>query len=362
MDEIVKSSLNAKASGRLMETHIPATKATVFTHTPYGECLLSRLAASTFQPKKRVLLLDADDERVIDAANKIASMDFVVPVTLNQSDRLAARVEVFMGLPDRDKWLDHCAKNAIDDGIFVSTSLERLGRIELLNLGAALLNAGYVDGAIAGAVAKTADVLKSGIRGVGLTQTRLVSSYFLMLIDEHIAAFADCAVIPEPTPEQLSQIAIETASNFQLLTGAAPAVAFLSFSTLGSASHGKIEKVKKAVALTNAHRPDLEVDGELQFDAAYVASVAKRKAPDSTVAGRANVFIFPDLQSGNIAYKVAERIGRVKAIGPVLQGLNKPWMDLSRGCSTDDIVDLTLLSACIACGKSVLTEPALALE
>lgn len=209
-----------------------------------------------------------------------------------------------------------------------------------LNQSAKDLLDGKVDAVIAGAAHSTADVLRAGIKIVG-TKNGLVSSFMLMEKDGRTFAFADCAVVPSPTAEQLTQITIDTADNFYKATNQIPNIALLSYSTLGSANGDTVEKMRTVKLNVQALRPDLNIDGEMQFDAAYDTKVAQIKAVDSNVAGRANIFIFPDLNSANIGYKIAERIGGAKAVGPIIQGLNKPMMDLSRGCSVDDIVDLT---------------------
>jgi phosphate acetyltransferase len=198
---------------------------------------------------------------------------------------------------------------------------------------------GEVDVVIAGAAHSTADVLRAGIKILG-TKNGLVSSFMLMEKDNRTFAFADCAVVPEPSVEQLTQISINTADNFYKITRQIPNMALLSYSTLGSAQGESVEKMRKVKQNINALRPDLNIDGELQFDAAFDVSVANIKSPDSNVAGRANVFIFPDLNSGNIGYKIAERLGGATVVGPIVQGLNKPMMDLSRGCNTEDIINL----------------------
>jgi phosphate acetyltransferase len=174
---------------------------------------------------------------------------------------------------------------------------------------------------------------------------KTVSSMFLMVMpDGKLLGFGDCAIIPDPTVDQLADVAIATAKTYKTLTGIEPAVAMLSFSTKGSAEHDMVTKVREATALAHQKAPDLLLDGELQFDAAYVPSVGERKAPGSPVAGKANVFIFPELNAANIGYKLVQRLAGAQAIGPVSQGLAKPANDLSRGCSPEDIRDV----CCIA--------------
>jgi len=205
---------------------------------------------------------------------------------------------------------------------------------------AMMLREGLVNGSVAGSFASTADVMKAGIQIVGMPQgISIVSSFFLMLFKDRAFSFADCAVVPNPDAEQLADIAISTADNHKKLTGEEPLVAMLSFSTKGSATHELADKVIKATEIVKTKRSDLNVDGELQFDAAIVESIGKKKAPESKVAGLANVLAFPDLNAGNIGYKIAQRWGGAEAVGPMVQGLKKPFFDLSRGCSVDDIVN-----------------------
>lgn len=210
-----------------------------------------------------------------------------------------------------------------------------------------LLRNKYADAVVAGSVYSTAEVLRNGIRMIGLKHNnKTVSSFFLFTfppkhkLKNKVFSFADCGVVPNPDYKQLSDIAIETSQNFAKLTGIKPRTAFLSFSTKGSAKDESTEKVLKAFKLTKQRAPKLICDGELQFDAAFVPQVARRKNPNGKIKGDANVFIFPDLNSANIAYKITERIGGAIATGPIVQGLAKPVMDLSRGCSAEDIVNM----------------------
>ncbi len=218
---------------------------------------------------------------------------------------------------------------------------------------AGLVGLGLAHGSVAGAVYTTADVLRAAIWTVGPAPgASTVSSAFYLVVppfrddtSEEVLTFADCAVVPQPTAEQLADIALSAADDRRRLVGDEPRIAFLSFSTHGSGAGESVDRVREAVGIARAREPGLALDGELQGDAAIIPEVGRRKAPESSVAGRANVLVFPSLDAGNIAYKLVERMGRGVAVGPVLQGLAAPCNDLSRGASADDIINVAAITA-----------------
>jgi len=237
-----------------------------------------------------------------------------------------------------------------------AAGLDRDGAAELarkpLFFAASLVALGEADGCVAGATHTTAEVIRAGIYCVGMaTDIPIVSSMFLMVRGITNYSYADGGVLPDPDPSQLAAIASSSAKNHRLLTTEEPRVAFLSFSTKGSAEHSRIDKVREGLRIFREQHPEIEADGELQFDTAIIPEVAAAKAPDSSVAGRANVFVFPDLDSGNLAYKITHRLASFQALGPLIQGLARPCLDLSRGCNADDIVQVSVIASVMAPAK-----------
>ena len=297
--------------------------------------------------KKRIVLPRSSDERVIKAAQFLQDEGLADVILLRNKDSKVETQNIEVLDPKTDEKLKEFAEAFYQKrkhkGITEEQALEIVK--DPLFFGASLVSAGYADGCVAGSVSTTGDVLKAAIQTIGLKKgSNVVSSIFLMSFpDGKVYSYGDCAVVPYPTSDQLATIAFDSAVSHKLVTGAEPKVAMLSFSTKGSAQHERVELVQQAFEKLKEYNIDFAVDGELQFDAAFVESVGKRKAPNSEVAGNANVYIFPNLDAGNIAYKITERLAGATATGPIIQGLAKPMMDLSRGCEWDDIVN----TACV---------------
>lgn len=303
--------------------------------------------------QKTILLTEGEDIRVQRAAHLLVERNWAKKVILITEDTL-------LNLDDERIVVkvisnSEVSEQDISDYLLINASKSftwEYAKNQLkhpLWFGAYLLKNHIADVAVSGAVHTTADVIRAGLRVLGVSRkVSTVSSSFLMALpDGRLLTYADCGVIPYPTVKQLADIAIMSAHTHQMLTGETPRVAMLSFSTKGSAKHEKVDELSQAIELVKEQTPELIIDGELQFDAAFVPAVAQRKAPDSPVAGKANVFIFPDLAAGNIAYKITERIGGATAIGPLLQGFSYPWLDLSRGCKAEDIALVAMMGVLI---------------
>ena len=277
-----------------------------------------------------MVLADGGDRRAEDAAQRLESEGLATPILLGDPAGFcspAVRAEA-----EASPWS------------------ERIDLGDPLHVAALMVAAGEADACVGGATRPSADVVRAALHCIGTAPgVETISSCFvLVLADGTPITFADCGVVPEPDTDQLASIAISSAATHESLVGERARVAMLSYSTRGSATGPRVERVRRATEIVRRRAPSLAVDGELQFDAAWAPAVARSKAPDSEVAGQANVFVFPDLDSGNIAYKITERLGGARAYGPLLQGTAGVMHDLSRGCTADDIVTVAAIAACQA--------------
>ena len=313
--------------------------------------VIQELRKQAKQQPRRIVFPETHDPRVLAAASQLAQESLVIPVLIEREDVVwPDELSEFETVSLTDESLaGQCAKQLFENRKHKGLTREDADQAirDPLLFATLLVKTGFVDGGVAGSIAPTPSVIRAALYGIGsATGNKTISSFFLMqLSDGRALTYADCGVVPDPTPTQLAEIAIAAASNHQRLTHEEPKVAMLSFSTKGSAEHPRVTKMREALEIAKAKSPELLIDGELQFDAAFLPRIANKKAPDSKVAGQANVFIFPDLDSGNIAYKITERLAGAKALGPLLQGLARPFMDLSRGCTSQDIVDVAVISS-----------------
>ncbi len=318
---------------------------------------------------KRIVLPEGGDERILKAADRIIAEGLAEIVILGNKERIAHLAsELYLENISGIKVID--PENNPDSGRYVELMLSLRAAKGLtpeqaeeqvkdpLCLAAVMVKAGDADGEVAGAANATSNVLRPAFQYVRtLPGVSVVSGVFIMLLQDKVFGeegamiFADCAVHPDPTAEQLAEIAVMTGHTTRAIAGFEPRIALLSFSTKGSASHAMVDKVAEATRLARLMAPDMMIDGEMQADAAIVPGIGASKAPGSPVAGKANVLIFPSLETGNIAYKLVQRLAHAQAIGPVLQGMASPINDLSRGCSVEDIVNLVAITSCQATAK-----------
>ncbi len=320
---------------------------------------LDRIKERAMMDKKTIVLAEGEEIRSIEAAAKVLEEGIANIILLGDEKVIAEKAAgldisaaQIINPVNSDKYqafAEQFCEMRKAKGMTMEKALETLKNT--LYFGCMLVKNGDADGMVAGAVNSTSNVLRSALQTVKTApDAKLVSAFFVICVpdceygENGTFVFGDSGLVMNPSAEELSEIAISSAKSFKNLVEAEPNVALLSFSTYGSAKDPLVDKVVEATKLAKEKRPDLSLDGELQLDAAIVESVGKSKAPESTVAGKANVLVFPDLNAGNIGYKLAQRLGKAEAYGPITQGIAKPINDLSRGCSSDDIVGVVAIT------------------
>ena len=323
--------------------------------------LLDEIVATARDHLQHIVLAEGDDERVVSGGLQAAA-DGLARVTLVGDDRNVAKLikgragQEFVEIvnPATSPHLDPFVEAYVDLRRHKGMTADKARQAMLhpIRFAAMMVRQGLGDGTVGGAAHTTSETVRAALQIVGKhSSAEVVSSFFLMLLGEPFrrpVVFADCGLIMQPNSFELANIAIASAQSLRALTQQEPRVAMLSFSTMGSASpdaHESINRIRDAIKMTKDREPDLIVDGEIQFDAAIMPDIANMKAPDSVLAGQANVFVFPSLSAGNIGYKIAERLGGAVALGPILQGLAHPANDLSRGCSAEDVYQMIAVTA-----------------
>ena len=315
--------------------------------------VLDQILETAREGRRHIILAEGEDPRIQEAARGAASQNLARITLLCDPARVGPIPGVEVIDPARTPDLGRLAEAYFELRRHKGMTLEaaRAEMARALPQAAMRVRLGLADGTVAGAVATTADTVRAALQIIGRAPgVRVVSSFFLMLGTDRSSfkdgmIFSDCGLVIDPDAGELASIARSAAQSCRDLLGETPRVALLSFSTAGSAEHDSLQKNREAVALVRAEEPGLEIDGEMQFDAAFEEAIRRKKAPQSPLTGRPNVFVFPNLAAGNIAYKIAQRLGGLDAIGPILQGLALPANDLSRGCSVDDVIAAIAVTA-----------------